>query len=74
MRIQHNLLILNLHYTDYTRIIMNLKADEQLFKSNIKSTCKLAEQDFVNALTHFHQSQINSSKNKLIQGKRPKKM
>ena len=50
---------------------MNIKADEQ-FKSEVKSICKQAEQDFVNALIRFHQRQISSSKREQIRGKSPK--
>ena len=41
-------------------------------KSDVKSICKEAEQDFVNALTQarFHQRQVSSSKNELIRGKK----
>ena len=50
----------------------NIKADEQFIKSDVKSIRKQAEQDFVNALTRFHQRHISSSKNELIRGRRPK--
>ena len=49
----------------------NVKADEQ-FKSDVKRIRKEAEQDFVHALTRFHQRQISSFKRELQQGKRPR--
>ena len=40
------------------------RADQnEQFKSDVKSIRKKAEQDFVNALTSFHQEKISSSKN-----------
>ena len=51
--------------------LKNIKAVEQ-HRSDVKSIRKQAEQNFVNTLNRFHQRQVSSSKNELIQGKSPK--
>ena len=47
-----------------------VRADEQ-FKNDVKRIRKRAEEDYINALSRFHQRQIISFKRALQRGKRP---
>ena len=52
------------------RVRANIRADEE-FKNDVKHIRKRPEEDYINALSRFHQRQIISFKRELQRGKRP---